>query len=125
VRDEIHASVGRSGKNRSTDIDTILHLLNLHRRRTGHMPLDAFKVKAKLNDRQRERARKDAWLESFFSAIEEYQRAALGDPAPTGTIEPRSLAIAQLKGSLGTYTKQTEVHATSMAGGCVWRARCP
>jgi uncharacterized protein (TIGR02594 family) len=84
----------------------MLHLLNLHRRRTGLLPLDAFKVKAKLNDPGRERARKDAWLEGFFSAIEEYQRTALAEAAPTGTIEPRSLAVAHLKGSLGTYTKR-------------------
>lgn len=100
---EINASVGRDGKNRSRDVDTILHLLNVNRRRTGLTPLDAFKVKGKLKDRERERARKDEWLETFFTAIEEYQRTALGEPIPNGTIEPRSLAIAQLKCSLGTY----------------------
>lgn len=120
MRNQISASVGRAGKNRSSDVDTILHLVNLNRRRTGLVPLDQFNIKKKLKDKVAERSRHDTWLETFYSAIEEYQSSALGEDPPTGTIEPHSLAIAQLKGSLGTYKqskKYTEPEWLAIASG--------
>jgi uncharacterized protein (TIGR02594 family) len=89
MRTEITNSVGRQGRNNKADVDTVLHLLNLHRRRKGLAPLPPSK-------------KADAAL---IAAIEEFQRAALGAATPSGTILPRTLETAVMKTPLGTYSE--------------------
>ncbi|HKU42667.1 MAG TPA: hypothetical protein VJR89_31125, partial [Polyangiales bacterium] len=86
MRVDIHQSVGRAGRNRPPDVDTVLHLINLHRRRTGLTPLSQ---RRKVDD-------------EFVAAIEEYQRNSLRQ-RPTGTIEPGKTDMACLRLPLGTY----------------------
>lgn len=39
MRTDIKQSVGRNGRNLPNDVDTVVHLVNMHRRRTGKSPL--------------------------------------------------------------------------------------
>lgn len=82
---DIHRSVGRGGKNRGPDVDTVVHLLNLHRRRSGLAPL---KPQRKCND-------------AVISAIEEYQRSK--GEVSTGLLEANGTTISVLKTPLETY----------------------
>jgi uncharacterized protein (TIGR02594 family) len=87
MRTDIGQSVGRTGRNRPNDVDTVLHLVNVHRRRTGKVPL---KPRKRVDD-------------ALIEAIEEYQRNSLRQ-RPTGTIEAASTDLACLRLPLGAYT---------------------
>jgi uncharacterized protein (TIGR02594 family) len=84
MRTSIGQSVGRGGRNLKGDVDTVLHLMNMHRRRTGRVPL-----------RPREK------VDTEF--IEEYQRNSLRQ-RPTGKIEAAGTDMACLRLPLGSYT---------------------
>lgn len=86
MRTDIKQSVGRNGRNLPNDVDTVVHLVNMHRRRTGKNPLSL-------------RTRMD---EELIQAIEEYQRNSLRQ-RPTGRIEAASTDLVCLRLPLGTY----------------------
>lgn len=86
MHNDIRHSVGRNGRNRPNDVGTVVHLVNMHRRRTGRTPL---KPRSKVDD-------------ELVEAIEEYQRNSLRQ-RPTGVIQAASTDLACLRLPLGTY----------------------